>query len=208
MNKTSTPRQILLPASIALAFIVSVNCSNARTTSATENAKARASNATESANATTNATSNPTSDASATTSATTQEAPDIGVSANFAARQVRRGGIVRGTVTLDIPGGFHVSANRPLGKYAVPTVLKIEAPAGVRVSPVTYPVSKVRSFKFSNERLAVYEGRAPMRFTVTVPASYKGDRVELRGNIRFQSCNDEVCFRPTTKEFTMAVDVK
>ncbi len=102
---------------------------------------------------------------------------------------------------------YHVNGNRPLGKYAVPTILKIEAPAGFRVSPVVYPRATVRRFSFSEEQLAVYENRAVMRFNVTVPAGYKADNAELRVRLRYQSCNNEACFPPVTREATLPLQI-
>lgn len=136
-----------------------------------------------------------------------QSAPNIDAGAFFAADKAQRGRPVRAAVVLDIPNGFHVNSNRPLGKYAVPTVVKIEAPAGVRVSPVVYPRSIVRRFKFSEEQLGVYEGRPVMRFNVTVPANYAGGEATVRARVRFQSCNDEVCFPPATRDLVMQIPV-
>ena len=81
--------------------------------------------------------------------------PDIGVNGFFAADKAQRGRTVQAAVVMDIPEGFHVNSNKPLGKYAIATVLKIEAPGGIKVGPVVYPRSTVRSFSFSQERLAV-----------------------------------------------------
>ena len=70
-----------------------------------------------------------------------------------------------------------------------------------------YPRSIVRKLKATNnEPLAVYEGRAILHFNVTVPASYQGS-VSLNLHLRFQSCNDEVCFPPKTQEVNMGIEV-
>ena len=45
---------------------------------------------------------------------------------------------------MEIPGGYHVNANRPLGKYAIPTTVKIEAPKGVIVGPIVFPRALVQ----------------------------------------------------------------
>ncbi len=65
--------------------------------------------------------------------------PNIGVNGYYANDKAQRGRTVQAAIVMDIPGGYHVNANRPLGKYAIPTALKIEAPRGVTVGPVTYP---------------------------------------------------------------------
>lgn len=136
-----------------------------------------------------------------------QQQPNIDLGGFFATDRAPKGRATQAVIVMDIPGGFHVNANRPLGKYAVPTVVKIEAPDGVRVSPVTYPRAVVRRFKFSDEQLGVYEGRAVMRFNVTVPPNYGGDRVSLRTRIRYQSCSDDVCFQPATRDVQFDIPV-
>ncbi|MCP9493764.1 MAG: protein-disulfide reductase DsbD N-terminal domain-containing protein [Pyrinomonadaceae bacterium MAG19_C2-C3] len=136
-----------------------------------------------------------------------QEAPRITHGGFYATDRVRRGGSVQAAVALDVPQGFHVNANKPLGKYSVPTVVSVTASEGVRVSPVTYPRGSVRAFKFTDEKLAVYEGRPVMRFTLTVPANFQGTRAVVRARVKFQSCNDEVCFPPTTRDMELPIDV-
>ena len=133
--------------------------------------------------------------------------PNIGVNGYFASDKAQRGRIIQAAVVMEIPSGYHVNANRPLNKYSIPTALKIDASGGVRVGPVMYPHAIVRKLKATNnEPLAVYEGRAILRFNLTVPASYQGS-VSLNLHLRFQSCNDEVCFPPKTQEVNMGIDV-
>src|SRR6185436_9711404 len=115
--------------------------------------------------------------------------PNIGVSGFFSSDKAQRGRVVQAAIVLDIPGGYHVNSNRPLGKYAIPTIVKIAAPSGVRVSAVAYPRATVRRLKASNnEPLAVFEGRAVMRFTVTLPANFQPGMTELKANSGYQSC--------------------
>lgn len=134
--------------------------------------------------------------------------PNIGVKGYYSNDKAQRGRTVRAAIVMEIPSGYHVNANRPLGKYAIPTTLKIEAPRGVTVGPVAYPRAIVRKLKaVNNEPLAVYEGRAIMRFNVTVPANYQGGEVVLKARLRFQSCNDEVCFPPKNEDVDMRVGV-
>lgn len=133
--------------------------------------------------------------------------PNIGLNGFFSADKAQRGRTVSAAIVMEIPRDFHVNANKPLGKYAVATTVKIEAPGGVKIGPVTYPRAMVRSFSFSQERLAVYEGRAVMRFNVTIPANYESGVIELRARVRYQSCTSEVCFPPVTRDVTMPIGV-
>jgi hypothetical protein len=132
--------------------------------------------------------------------------PSIGVNGFFATDKAQRGRTVQAAVVMEIPRDFHVNGNKPLGKYAVPTTLKIEA-GGIRVSPVSYPRATVRTFSFSQEKLAVYEGRVVMRFSITIPSGFEQGVTELRVRLRYQSCTNEVCFPPQNREISMPIAV-
>ena len=137
-----------------------------------------------------------------------QSAPNIGVTGALATDKVQRGRTVQGTVTMDIPSGFHVNSSRPLEKFLIATQLKIDAPSRLRVSAVSYPRAVLRNFKFSKNRVSVYEGRATMRFNVTVPANFSSGPTELKAHLRYQSCNDEVCFPPQTRDVSLWLNVQ
>jgi DsbC/DsbD-like thiol-disulfide interchange protein len=133
--------------------------------------------------------------------------PDIGINGFYSTDKAQRGRVIQAAVVVDIPGGYHINANRLIGKIGVPTSLKIDAPGGIKVGPVVYPRAIVRRLKVSDDQLALYEGRAVIRFNVTVPANYQEGVTELRARLRYQSCNDEVCFQPTTREITLPIGI-
>jgi len=134
--------------------------------------------------------------------------PNIDIKGYYSSDKAQRGRVVRAAIVMEIPGGYHVNANRPLGKYAIPTTVKIEAPKGVIVSPVTFPRALIRKLKaVNNESLAVYEGRATMRFNVTVPANYGDGWLNLKARLRYQSCNDDVCFPPKNQDIDFGISV-
>ncbi|HKR59674.1 MAG TPA: protein-disulfide reductase DsbD N-terminal domain-containing protein [Pyrinomonadaceae bacterium] len=137
-----------------------------------------------------------------------QSPPNINVSGYVPGDSVRRGRSAQAVVTMDIPSGFHVHSNRPLEKFLIATQLDVEAPQGVRVSRVVYPRAILRSLKFSKSRVAVFEGRTTMKFNVTLPASFGSDSTQLKAKLRYQSCNDELCFPPQTKEVWINISVK
>jgi hypothetical protein len=134
--------------------------------------------------------------------------PNIGVSGFFSSDKAQRGRAVQAAVVLDIPGGYHVNSNRPMSKYAIATVVKVDGPGGLKIGPVVYPRATVRRLKASNNQpLALFEGRAVIRFTIMVPPNFQQGMTELKANIRYQSCNDEVCFPPQTRQISMPIGV-
>ena len=137
-----------------------------------------------------------------------QSSADVNVSGSIAPDKVKKGRTVRATVVMDIPSGLHVQSSKPLDKFLVPTKLDVETPSGMKVGPVTYPRALMRNLKFSKGSVAVYEGKAMIRFNVTVPANYSGGSGEIKGKLRFQACNDESCFPPVTREVKMWLNVE
>jgi len=120
---------------------------------------------------------------------------------------VARGGSVKGTVSLSIPGGLHVNSNRPNSQYAIPTSIRVSA-VGAKTGAVTYPRGRNRKFQFSEDTLNVYEGTVSFSFNLTVPASFKGNTVKVRAVVRYQACTDEVCYPPRSKEVTLTARVR
>jgi thiol:disulfide interchange protein DsbD len=137
-----------------------------------------------------------------------QSANDVKVSGWASPDKTRRGRSVKGNVVMEIPSGLHVQSSRPLDKFLIPTKLEIEAPQGIKVSAPIYPPAVMRNLKFSKNKVAVYEGRAQIRFNVAVPANFSGNSAELKGRLRFQACNDESCFPPVTREVKIWVNVE
>lgn len=137
-----------------------------------------------------------------------QSAADVNVSGSVAPDKVKKGRVVRASVVMDIPNGLHVQSNKPLDKFLVPTKLDVETPSGMKVGPISYPRPVMRNLKFSKGSVAVFEGRATLRFNVTVPANYSGGSGEIKGKLRFQACNDESCFPPITREVKMYLNVE
>ena len=137
-----------------------------------------------------------------------QGSSDVNVTGAVAPEKIKKGRSVRATVVMDIPHGLHVQSNKPLDKFLVPTKLDVETPSGMSVGPISYPRPVMRKLKFSKGNVAVYEGKAMIRFNVTVPANYSGGSGEIKGKLRFQACNDDSCFPPVTREVKMWLNVE
>lgn len=133
--------------------------------------------------------------------------PNIGVAGYYATNKAQRGKTVQAAIVIDIPQGYHINSSRPLESYLIPTQLKVDVSNGARVGVIAYPRAAMRTFKFSKKSLSVYENKAIVRFTVTLPANYQGNELVLKAHLRYQSCNDEVCFPPKTQNVDMGIGV-
>jgi DsbC/DsbD-like thiol-disulfide interchange protein len=141
-------------------------------------------------------------------SVTVPQSPNIGVDGVLSANKVKRGGAVQATVVMNIPSGYHVNSSRPLERFLIATQLTVEAPKGIRLGAVSYPRAVLRKFQFSKNRVSVYEGRATMRFSITVPKDAPTGSKEIKVRLRYQSCNHEACFPPQNKDVSLWLNVE
>jgi DsbC/DsbD-like thiol-disulfide interchange protein len=125
----------------------------------------------------------------------------------YAVNKAQQGRPVQAVIVIDIPDGFHINANKVANKFSIPTTIKLDAPEGVRLTPLTFPRGTTRKLKFSNDPLSLYEGRAVIRFNVTFPANFRVGETELKARVRYQACNDELCYPPVTREIDMPINV-
>jgi DsbC/DsbD-like thiol-disulfide interchange protein len=133
--------------------------------------------------------------------------PKIATKLSLATPKVQRGSTVRGSLVLGIPSGYHVNAHDPISRFALPTKIEVEGPAGMKVGAVVYPKAILRRFSFSEDRLGVYERRAVIRFTITAPLTPAAGKGEIKVRLSYQSCSDEVCFPPVTREVAVPITI-
>ena len=134
------------------------------------------------------------------------DVPAQTVSGSIGNGSVARGAKARGNIVMTIPGGLHVNSSRPSSEYAIPTVVSVRG-SGVKVTGLTYPRGRNRKFQFSENLINVYEGRVNFPFSVTVPASFRGNTIKLTATVRYQACTDEVCYPPRTKNLVLTARV-
>ena len=137
-----------------------------------------------------------------------QSAADIKVSGEFKPDKIKKGRAVQASVLMEIPKDLHVQSSKPMDKFLIPTKLEVQAPQGIKVGAVVYPRAITRVLGFSSKPVAVYEGKAIIRFNVTVPSNYSGSSAEIKGNLRFQACNNDSCFPPQTREVKLFLNLE
>jgi thioredoxin:protein disulfide reductase len=130
------------------------------------------------------------------------------VSGNLGDGTIERGKKTRAVVVLDIPSELHANSNKPKSEYLIPTTVKVTPVAGLRIGPVVYPAGIDKKFGFSENELNVYEGKVEFGFDVTPLKNFRGEKVSVEVAVRYQACNDEVCFPPKTKRVTLTAAIK
>ena len=105
-------------------------------------------------------------------------------------------------VEVTVLPGWHVNSDTPLDPYLIPTTASLDLPRGWTATKPTYPPSKVVKLAFSDDNLAVFEGR----FLVTIRVSEASGAVRpdaLRGVVEAQACNNQLCLPPAEVAFSV-----
>jgi DsbC/DsbD-like thiol-disulfide interchange protein len=133
--------------------------------------------------------------------------PNIAAQLSLATQEIQRGRVVRASLVLTIPPGYHVNAHNPVSRFALPTRIDVQAPSGIKIGAITYPKAVVRRFNFSGDRLGVYERSAVIRFSLIVPRDQATGAGQLTVRLSYQSCSDEVCFPPAKREIAIPITI-
>lgn len=102
-------------------------------------------------------------------------------------------------VVAEIQRGFHINANKVLEDYLIPTMVKAEVPAGLRIVETIYPQGKRQKFEFSENEMAVYDGSITILLKLQAERTAPMGDVKIPMTLRYQACNDVACLPPVNK---------
>jgi hypothetical protein len=106
-----------------------------------------------------------------------------------------------------VGAGFHINSNKPSAEYLIPTSLKMDPPTDIVVGKITYPPGEEQSFAFApDEKLSVYSGDFTLSVQVRPLIGVLPGKYELRGELKFQACDNAACYPP--KKLPIAFEVK
>jgi thiol:disulfide interchange protein len=119
----------------------------------------------------------------------------------------RAGLTLRAALKVALPDGFHVQSNRPRDPLLIPTELTVDPPNGIQVEEVVFP--KAHDFKQEGlpEPLLVFEREFVIGVRFTLPANLPPGEVVVPARLRYQACDDKMCYAPSTAQaqWTMKV---
>ncbi len=139
-------------------------------------------------------------------SATPAEPPREILAVSAAPLALTAGGTGTAEVRLTLVPGWHANANPPSPDYMIPTEVVFESAEGLSAGPPAYPPAVPLKVGFEANPISVYGGTVVVRVPVTATGAAGGAHV-LKGTVRFQACNDQVCLPPSEVPFALAVTV-
>jgi thiol:disulfide interchange protein DsbD len=112
---------------------------------------------------------------------------------------VRSGSTTRVALTVTLPEGLHVQSDQPRDPSLIPTVLTIEPPAGIRVTSLVFPHPQDFKLEGQEEPLAVFERDFVVGAELSLESAVPAGEVVIPARLRYQACDDKVCFQPRTE---------
>ncbi|MGD9905525.1 MAG: protein-disulfide reductase DsbD domain-containing protein, partial [Vicinamibacterales bacterium] len=111
---------------------------------------------------------------------------------------VRAGTTVRAALQVTLPEGFHVQSNKPRDASLIATELAVESVAGVHATEIVFPDAIDFVQEGLPEPLLVFEREFVVGVRLAIPADAPAGVVTLPARLRYQACDDSVCFAPAT----------
>jgi thiol:disulfide interchange protein len=133
--------------------------------------------------------------------------PKADVAPYTAATTVAAGSTTRVALTVKLPEGLHVQSDAPRDPSLIPTVLTVEAPAGVTVRNLIYPNPTDFDQAGAPQPLAVFEHEFVTGAELAVAEDARPGDLVIPGRLRYQACDDKLCFAPQTATFEWKVRI-
>ena len=111
---------------------------------------------------------------------------------------MRAGTTIGLSLKVKLPKDVHVQSNTPRDPALIPTVLTIDAPAGVTVGKIAYPAATELTQVGRNDTLAVLGPEFTIELQLTLAAGVAAGDLVVPARLRYQACNDALCFPPAT----------
>jgi thiol:disulfide interchange protein DsbD len=133
--------------------------------------------------------------------------PRAEVTPLLASDGVRPGSELRAALQVKLPDGFHVNSNKPRDESLIPVRLTVTAPRGVKVTELVFPQPTDLKQRGAEQPLSVFEREFIIGVAMTVaPETVAGDIV-IPAALRYQACDETMCYIPTTAETSWTVKV-
>jgi len=117
------------------------------------------------------------------------------------------GGIVRLALQVEVPPGLHVQSNTPRDPTLKALTLALDVPADAVILETVFPAPSDYRLAGSTDLLSVFEGQFAVGVRIKLSAAQPVGDLVIEGRLRYQACDDKVCFVPKTATVAWTVPV-
>jgi DsbC/DsbD-like thiol-disulfide interchange protein len=119
---------------------------------------------------------------------------------------VHAGAPARVALKVKLPASVHVQSDKPRDPALIPTVLTIDAPAGVTVGKIQYPAA--RDMKQGDQTLAVFGPEFTITIDLTLAKGAAAGDLVVPAHLKYQACDEAVCYPPAKADAQWTLAVK
>ncbi len=102
---------------------------------------------------------------------------------------------------------LHVQSDRPRDPSFIPTVLTVEAPAGVTVDGIAYPPASELKQEGLAQPLDVFGSEFAIGARLKVADSVAPGPLTVPARMRYQACDDKLCYPPQTASLVFTLQI-
>jgi len=133
--------------------------------------------------------------------------PRADVTAVSPAAPATPGSVVVVSLKVRLPKDVHVQADKPKDPSLIATTLSVDAPAGVSVEKISYPAATELIQQGRSDALLVFGPEFEIEARLALAASVAPGELVVPMRLRYQACNDTMCFPPARAEARWLVRV-
>jgi thiol:disulfide interchange protein DsbD len=141
------------------------------------------------------------------TSPIAAQPPDVAINPLVETDAVHPGTTAYVALAVTLDPGFHVNSNTPLDEFLIPTVLTLDPPAGISLEALAFPEAILLEQFGAEQPLAVFEEEFLIGAALTLDDTLAPGSYAVPGTLRYQACNDRMCFNPTNAPIQLDVTV-
>ena len=120
----------------------------------------------------------------------------------------KRGAELTAKLAVSLSEGYHVNSNTPHEAYLIPLKLTW-TPAPLEVASVIFPKPRDEKYQFSPDQpISVFTGNFEIVTKFRVPVDATSGPAIIAGKLRYQACNNTMCFPPKTVEVKLPVEIQ
>lgn len=123
--------------------------------------------------------------------------PGCALTAEPARITVKRDGNTEYRLRLKLPPGCHTNSHQPNDPDLIPLRLTWN-PGPLEAGAITFPKPTLEKYSFSEKPLSVFSGEFEIVTQFTRKSTAMPGPAVLGGKLRYQACNDRMCFPPRT----------
>ena len=115
---------------------------------------------------------------------------------------MKRGAISSQSLNVAIVPGFHINGDKPKDEFLIP--LKLTWSDGsLETKGIKYPAPE--ELQVGAEKLLVLTGSFQVTTQFKAADNAPAGATTVSGKLRYQACNNQMCFRPATAEISLPV---